>query len=61
MLRAARQRILVLDGTKFDKVSFVEIAPLREMDIVVTNTQPPQRWLEVFEKAGVRVLYPGAV
>lgn len=61
MLRAARQRILVLDGTKFDKVSFVEIAPLREMDIVVTNTRPPQRWLEVFEKAGVRVLYPGAV
>ena len=31
------------------------------MDIVVTNTRPPQRWLEVFEKAGVRVLYPGAV
>lgn len=60
MLRGAKQRILVLDGTKFDKISFVEIAPLSEMDIVITNACPPQRWLDFFAKAGIRVLYPGA-
>ena len=58
MLRAAKQRILALDGTKFDKISFVEIAPLQAMDIVVTNICPPDRWMQFFEQAGVRVLYP---
>lgn len=58
MLHAAKQRILALDGTKFDKISFVEIAPLQAMDIVVTNICPPDRWMQFFEQAGVRVLYP---
>lgn len=58
MLRAAKQRILALDGTKFDKVSFVEIAPLREMDILVTNVCPPPEWMQYLEQVGVRVLYP---
>lgn len=58
MMRAAKRRILVLDGTKFDKVSFVEIAPLRDVDTVITNVCPPEPWQQYFRDAGITLLYP---
>ena len=58
MISSARQRILILDGTKFDKVSFVEIAPLSEMDMIVTNEKPEEKWIAYFEQNGVKLVYP---
>ena len=58
MMRAAKRRILVLDGTKFDKVSFVEIAPLRDVDTVITNVCPPEFWQQYFRDTGITLLYP---
>lgn len=58
MLRAAKKRILILDGTKFDKVSFVEVAPLSQIDTVVTNIHPSRAWMQLFEQHNIEVLYP---
>jgi len=58
MMHAAKKRILILDGTKFDKISFVEIAPLNTVDAVVTNVRPSQDWIEYFEDAGIQCIYP---
>ena len=58
MLRAAKKRILILDGTKFDKVSFVEIGALSCVDTVVTNVRPSDAWMGHFEALGIRVLFP---
>lgn len=58
MLRAAKKRILILDGTKFDKVSFVDICSLSDVDTVVTNMRPSDTWMEHFESLGLRVLFP---
>ncbi len=58
MMRAAKQRILVLDGTKFDKISFVEIAPLQNVDIVITNVCPSEAWQSFFREAGITLRYP---
>lgn len=58
MIRSAKQRILVMDGTKFDKVSFVEIAPLSEIDVIVTNEKPEEKWISYFEEHNVRLIYP---
>lgn len=58
MLHAAKKKILALDGTKFDKVSFVEIARLQDVDLVVTNTRPPESWVQYFDQIGVALLYP---
>ena len=40
MLCCAKKRILILDSSKFDKVSFIDIAPLDAFDTVVTNAVP---------------------
>ena len=58
MLRAAKKRILALDDSKFDKISFVNIAPLDSYDIVVTNTRPSGEWLHYFEQKKIECVYP---
>ena len=40
MLRCAKTRILILDSSKFDKISFIDIAPLDVFDTIVTNAAP---------------------
>ena len=60
MLHCAKKRILILDSSKFDKVSFIDIAPLDTFDTVVTNTAPSRAWLDCFAEHNVECLYPGA-
>ena len=60
MLHCAKKRILILDSSKFDKVSFIDIAPLDAFDTVVTNAAPSRAWLDCFAEHNVECLYPGA-
>ena len=58
MLRAGRQKILVVDSSKFDKISFVNITPIANVEAVVTNAKPSDAWLRYFDEQGVRCIYP---
>ena len=58
MLRAGRQKILVVDSSKFDKVSFVNITPVSGVEAIVTNARPSEAWLRYFDDHGVRCIYP---
>lgn len=60
MLRCAKTRILILDSSKFDKISFIDIAPLDVFDTIVTNAAPSKAWLDYFAEHGIECLYPGA-
>ena len=53
------KRILILDSSKFDKVSFIDIAPLDAFDTVVTNAVPSKAWLDYFADHNIECLYPG--
>lgn len=57
MLKQARLRILAADHTKFNKVAFSRICTLTDIDIVVTDVQPGENWLDFFEERGIRCLY----
>jgi len=57
MLKAARQRILAVDYTKFEIVAFSKICDLVEIDLVVTDVKPSERWLSYFEEKGITCLY----
>ena len=59
MLCCAKKRILILDSSKFDKVSFIDIAPLDAFDTVVTNAIPSKAWLDYFADHNIECLYPG--
>ena len=57
MRASARRTILALDSSKFDKVSFIQIAGLGDVDCVVTDREPPQEWKDYFDALGLECRY----
>ena len=53
-----RTLLYVMDSSKFDKVSFVSIAKLKESSIVVTNCRPSQEWMRCFARHGIQCVFP---
>lgn len=58
MLASGRRKILVVDSTKFDQTAFSVAGNLRDVEIVVTDTKPSEKWLKLFEESGVECRYP---
>jgi len=56
MMRASRRIVLVADSSKFEVVCFAGIAPMEELDILVTDTGLPQAGREAIEALGVQVI-----
>lgn len=58
MIQAAKQPILVLDHTKFDKTAFTQVADLTRFRTVVTDCCPSPRWQELFHRCQIPCIYP---
>jgi len=58
MLRQAKERILVVDYSKFDKMAFTIISSLKDIDYIVTDQEPEAKWIKVLNENGIRCLYP---
>lgn len=58
MLKAARSKILALDISKFDKTAFTTVAPLDDIDIIITDKEPDEKWLQLFADMKIECLYP---
>ena len=58
MLKAAKQKILAIDNSKFDKIAFTEIGTLDDITTVITDEKPADKWLQVFKNSGVECIYP---
>ena len=48
MLNAAKERILVADNSKFDKMAFTKVAVWTELTKAVTDKEPSKDWLKEF-------------
>ena len=57
IIASAHRKILAVDHSKFDIVSFVDIADIKDIDLVVTDRKPDGNWAEVFEKERVELIY----
>lgn len=55
--KAAKRKVLAVDSTKFEKISFVEIAGVQDVDVVVTDQQPSEAWMQHFANNGVDIMY----
>lgn len=58
MLESARVKILAIDSSKFDRVSFAKIGDLRDITMIVTDTKPEDKWLKKFAEFNVECIYP---
>ncbi len=57
MVKAAKQVILAVDSSKFDKISFVRMGAFDQVDMIVTDSMPQQTWTEHMEQYDVTILY----
>ena len=58
MLNSGRKRILVIDSSKFDQTAFSVCGSVKDIDVVVTDKKPAERWRAYFEEKGVECKYP---
>lgn len=56
MIRLARRTIVVTDAEKFTRSAFATIAPLSEIDVLVTDAAPPDDLAAALTAAGVEVV-----
>ena len=58
MLGAAKERILVADNSKFDKMAFAKVAEWTEHKKVKTDQEPSREWQREFERLRIECVYP---
>ena len=58
MLEAAKERILAVDSSKFDKTAFTAVGMLKDVTTVVTDEKPPAKWLQALKELGIECIYP---
>ncbi len=56
MVKSAKQVILAIDSSKFDKASFVRMGAFEQIDTIVTDMEPSSEWKDTLEGAGVEIV-----
>ena len=58
IVKAAKKSILAVDHSKFDKISFMQVCELSEIDMVVTDKEPSESWKQTLASAGIELVCP---
>lgn len=57
MIEQADTVILLVDHTKFDKVSFVKLCNYEDIDYIITDVEPSKEWMELFHSHNIKVIF----
>lgn len=57
MLDSANKKILAIDNSKFDKISFTQISDLADIDILITDSEPEDKWKQIFNALNIETQY----
>ena len=55
LIARSKTSVVLLDSSKFDRMSVALVARLEDIDVLVTDRPPPERLSQALETAGVRV------
>ncbi len=55
MIRSSQYRILLADSTKFGRTTFASVAPLTEIDRIITDDELDMSYRTALEELGIRV------
>lgn len=57
MMQRAKQKILLVDDSKFDSTHFFKIGDYSDYDAIITNQTPGEKYLSLFEERDIDILY----
>jgi DeoR/GlpR family transcriptional regulator of sugar metabolism len=55
--KSATRKVLAVDSSKFNKVSFVKVCGLADVDTVVTDAEPGELWKENLLKLNTSLVF----
>lgn len=56
MMAQAERVILLVDHTKFDSTTFINLCGFEQLDVVITDKPLPRQWRETFNSHGVTIV-----
>ena len=56
MLKRSTKHLLLVDHTKFGRTHLVSDCPWKDVDVVITDEQPPKEFIKMFEENGVKLV-----
>jgi DeoR/GlpR family transcriptional regulator of sugar metabolism len=56
MIQNSDQKIILADSTKFGRTVFTQVAPLSEVDIIITDSDAPKDVIEELRNEGIKVI-----
>ena len=54
---AADRRILALDNEKFDHKAFIRVCGFRDIDVIVTDSAPADKWIGFCNEQSIQLVY----
>ncbi|MBM3709510.1 MAG: DeoR/GlpR transcriptional regulator [Actinobacteria bacterium] len=57
MLENSSQKIVLIDSSKFDKISLSRVFNIDDVNIIVTDKKPDKKYIDYFKKNGVEIIY----
>ena len=54
---SANHKVLAIDSTKFDRISFVRVYDLNDIDTIVTDAAPSERWIDYCKQHHIELIY----
>jgi len=57
MIEQANNVILLIDHTKFDKLSLVKLFDFNDIDYIITEKEPGIEWIEFLKSNNIKILY----
>jgi DeoR/GlpR family transcriptional regulator of sugar metabolism len=58
MLASGRKKILIIENIKFDQTAFSVGGNLRDVDVVVCDKKPSEKWMSHLEEMSIECKYP---
>ncbi|WP_147436810.1 DeoR/GlpR family DNA-binding transcription regulator [Oceanobacillus piezotolerans] len=58
ILSRAKYKVVVADSSKFETSSYINICPLKDIDLIVSDNSLPSNIIEDYSKQGIRILSP---
>ena len=57
MLENSSQKIVLIDSSKFDKITLNKICNINEVDLIITDKKPEKKYTDFFKKNKVKIIY----
>jgi len=59
LIERGHKVFLLVDHTKFDRVAFMKLTELDHIDALITDREPEEKWMMLFNQFNIEVFYPG--